>query len=75
MSSERAGSKQRFALSGDFKYPLHIDFTVTSERKKSTVRVNDQLISGEWLTNSFGLKHTTLSLELDHSSPITIVVE
>ncbi len=75
MSSERAGSKHRFALSGDFKYPLHIDFTVTSERKKPTVRVNDQLISGEWLTNSFGLKHSTLSLELDHSSPISIVVE
>jgi hypothetical protein len=75
MISKRDGTKQSFELSGDFKYPLRIDFTVTSSRKKAAVNVNGDLDKGEWVANSFGVNHRTLPLELDHASPITITVE
>ncbi|HET6511117.1 MAG TPA: hypothetical protein VFH43_02915, partial [Candidatus Kapabacteria bacterium] len=75
MISKRGGNRQNFELSGDFKFPLHIDFTVTSSKKKAAVSVNGAIDKGEWVANSFGVSHRTLSLELDHASPITITVE
>jgi hypothetical protein len=75
MTSSRSGKKQQFELSGTFKLPLHIDFTITSDAKKPAVIVNSELIAAEWETNSFGVKHCTLALELDHATPLSITVE
>jgi hypothetical protein len=73
--SYRSKKRQKFELSGTFKHPLYVDFTVRADRKKSVVRINDIVQDGEWKTNSFGVMHRTLAFELDHATTIVITVE
>jgi hypothetical protein len=75
LTCTRDDKKLEYMLSGNFKHPLHVDFVVSDRRKKANVRINNKIVSDAWAVNQFGVGHQLLSLELEHSAPITITVE